>query len=309
MRSWLIALSILTTPAYAVPVGLSEKLWIHGSEDCQVNRDPPIEVFAFDPTTYVLRQNKCLHAEAPFIYVFFGDHTVFVQDTGATAEGDRFPLYDVIRGLIAERQRATANQLNVLVTHSHSHSDHTAADAQFRGQPGVTLIEPTMQAVRNHFGFGQWPSGQANLDLGGRTLIVVPIPGHQDESLAVYDETTKWLLTGDTIYPGRLYVKDWAAYKASISRLVDFSKTHEISAVMGTHIEISGAGELFPPGSTFHPNEAPLPLTVDDMLQLHERLHQAGEKPKEIKMAKFVVAPIGMLQRILGSILKAVGVR
>ena len=130
-------------------------------------------------TTYVLRQSKCVHFEAPFIYVLIGDHTVFVQDTGATAEADRFPLHRVIRELVAQRERTTGKELRILVTHSHSHGDHTAGDAQFHGQPRVTLVEPTAPAVRKHFGFTQWPQGRAMLDLGGRTLVIVPIPGHQ----------------------------------------------------------------------------------------------------------------------------------
>jgi hydroxyacylglutathione hydrolase len=313
VKIWLIAalaaLAALAAPAYAAATGLAEKVWIHGSADCAANRDPPIEVFAFDAATYVLRQNKCVHYEAPFIYVFFGAHTAFVQDTGATAEADRFPLYSVILELIAERQRSTASPLGMLVTHSHSHTDHTAADAQFRGQAGVTLVEPAAQAVKDRFGFTQWPEGEATVDLGGRTLTVVPIPGHQDESIAVYDSATKWLLTGDTVYPGRLYVKDWAAYKASVGRLVEFANSHEISAVMGTHIEMSRAGKQFPAGSTFQPGEAALPLSPLDLVLLHERLAAAGDKPQEIAMERFVVTPLGMLQRVLGAILKAIGVR
>ena len=309
MKTWLVLVAVLAAPAYAAPSGLGEKAWIHGSEDCDTNRDPPIEVFASDATSYVLRQNKCIHYEAPFIYVLIGDHTVFVQDTGATAEADRFPLYHVIRDVVARRQAADGKELRVLVTHSHSHGDHKAADPQFQGKPRVTLVEPTAEAVRKHFGFAQWPQGQATIDLGGRTLVVVPIPGHQEESLAVYDEKTGWLLTGDTLYPGRLYVDDWAEYKASIRRLVDFSKRHRISAVMGTHIEISATGELFPAGSTYQPNEAPLALTVGDLLLLNERLEKAGDEPSELKMAKFSVVPIGTVQRMLGRILKALGVR
>src|SRR5688500_6062478 len=76
---------------------LSDKRWIHGSKDCAQNRDPPLEVFEFDADTYVLRQNKCVHFEAPFIYVLFGEHTVFIQDTGATAEPEQFPLYDTVQ--------------------------------------------------------------------------------------------------------------------------------------------------------------------------------------------------------------------
>lgn len=137
---------------------LAEKTWTHGSVDCATSRDLAIEVHEFDADTYILRQNRCVHVEAPFTYVFFGTHTVLVQDTGATADHGRFPLYDTVHGLMARRG---GKELQILVTHSHSHTDHTAADSQFRGQPGVTLIEPNAGAVRRYFGFTNWPDGMA----------------------------------------------------------------------------------------------------------------------------------------------------
>lgn len=312
MKNWLIAFIISMLPVHASVSGtLAEKVWHHGSVDCSSNQDPAIEVFRFDADTYIFRQNKCVHFEAPFIYVLFGEHTVFVQDTGATADADQFPLYDIVQNLVAQRNKLPSDsELKILVTHSHSHSDHTAADPQFRGKPGVTLIEPDAKAVREYFGFADWPEGMATIDLGARKLIVIPAPGHQDESLAVYDSRTGWLLAGDSLYPGQLYIKDWTAYKSSIRRLVEFSKTHQISAVMGTHIEMSSTpGKLFSRGSTFQPDEAGLALTVEDLSQLDEGLRQAGEKPKSITMEKFIVTPIGAFQRVLGIILKGLGVR
>jgi hydroxyacylglutathione hydrolase len=285
--------------------GLHEKVWIHGSEDCSRNRDPAIEVFEFDAATYILRQNKCVNFEAPFIYVLFGEHTVFVQDTGATEEPERFPIYDVVLKLVAEKTRsAPRRELRILVTHSHSHGDHTAGDAQFRGKPRVTLVEPTAAAVREHFGFTKWPAGLAKIDLGGRELLVMPAPGHQDESIVVYDPRTQWLLTGDTFLPGQLYVRDWDIYRASVGRLVEFSKTHPISALMGTHIEMSRAGVIYPRGSTFQPDEIALPLTVQDLVQLDESLRKAGSEPTEISMSKYVVVPISAVQRAIGDFLK-----
>lgn len=63
----MIALAVAALPAYAgLSADLSDKVWIHGSEDCSSNKDPAIEVFQFDAATYVLRQNKCVHFEAPF---------------------------------------------------------------------------------------------------------------------------------------------------------------------------------------------------------------------------------------------------
>jgi glyoxylase-like metal-dependent hydrolase (beta-lactamase superfamily II) len=268
---------------------LTDKRWIHGSKNCAQNRDPPIDVFKFDANTYLLRQNKCVHFEAPFIYVLFGEHTVFIQDTGATEDAATFPLYDTIQNLI---KRRGMRGMKILVTHSHSHGDHKAADAQFRGKPGVTMVEPTSAGVRKHFKFDDWPNGEAIVDLGGRQLLVQPAPGHQDEALIVYDARTRWLLTGDSVYPGRLYVRDWNAFRASVSKMVQFAKSYRVSAVMGTHIELSSKGEQYPAGATYQPNEASLPMTTQDLVMLDQLLKQAGEQPKEIATQRFVVSPV-----------------
>ena len=179
MRKWIVALAAATLPVQVgVAAGLSDKVWNRGAADCGSNKDPAIQVVQVDADTYVLRQNKCVHFEAPFIYVLFGEHTVFVQDTGATADPAQFPLYDVVQSLVAQRtRRPGAEPLRLLVTHSHSHGDHTAGDPQFRGKPSVTLIEPDAAAVRAYFKLASWPEGSASVDLGGRQLVVLPAPG------------------------------------------------------------------------------------------------------------------------------------
>ena len=298
----LLAVALSATSRAGDLSELRDKVWIHGAEDCETNRDPPLQVFRFDADTYVLRQNKCVNYEAPFIYVLFGQHTVFVQDTGATEDAAQFPIYETIRKLMHGRG---SPQLKMLVTHSHSHGDHRAGDAQFRGKPGVTLVEPNNEAVRNYFGFTHWPEGTATVDLGGRSLTVLPAPGHQTESLAVFDPHTGWLLTGDSVYPGRLYVWDWPTFKASVRRMAEFARTQPVTAVMGTHIELSRTGEQFPAGSTFQPNEASLVLTPEDLAQLDRLLQKAGDEPKEIATTSYVVSPIGTVQRVISTIMKA----
>jgi len=307
MKAILSILVAFTASVQAgAPSDLAAKIWNHGSKECTTNGDPPIEVHRFDDDTFILRQNKCVHFEAPFLYVLFGETMVLVLDTGATADPERFPLYDTLQALIAERNN---KELTILVVHSHSHSDHTAADSQFRGRSGVILAEPTAEAVRAHFGFTDWPAGTATIDLGQRVVEVIPAPGHQDEGIALYDSRTGWLLAGDNAYPGRLYVKNWNEYRSSIARLLEFSKTHQVSAVLGGHVEMSASGTLFPPGSTFQPDEARLPLTVEDLTKLNASLGQAGERPREIAMANFTVTPIGIVQRTLASVLKWLGFR
>jgi hydroxyacylglutathione hydrolase len=308
MKHWLlVAVMTASVPALASS-DLAEKVWIHGSEDCALNRDPPIDIFEFNPDTFILRQNKCVQFEAPFIYVLFGTQTVLVVDTGATPDAESFPLYDTVQTLISGRAADTQSQsLQITVIHSHGHRDHKAADAQFQDQPGVTLVKPTDKAVRQYFGFSDWPSGLARIDLGGRALEVIPVPGHQGQDIALYDEGTGWLLTGDTVYPGRVYVKNWKEYRSSVARLEAFAETHTISGVLGSHIEMSRDGTLFPLGATYQPQEASLLLTANDLSTLNQALQKAGDKPQEIVTDKLIVTPVGIMRKMMGAVLKAFG--
>lgn len=301
-----LLITLWLVPAAANPTQVvAAKHWIHGSQNCEENQDPAIDVLETGPGTYVLRQNKCINVEAPFIYVFFGEHTVFVQDTGATKSATEFPIYATVKGLIEENFSANeSDSPTILITHSHGHSDHTAGDGQFDGQKNVVLVGDALEAVAEHFEFPEWPMGETVIDLGGRELTVFPIPGHQEASVAVYDSQTQWLLTGDTFYPGRLYVRKWNEYKTSIQKLVDFTSTHPVSALMGTHIEISNTpGDIFDFGLDYQPNEAGLPLTTDDLNTLNIALIEIGDKPQERTLDKFMISPIGRAQGFIGTVL------
>ncbi|MEX2962040.1 MBL fold metallo-hydrolase [Microbulbifer sp. TYP-18] len=285
---------------------INNKQWIHGASDCIDYQGPAIDQFKFDTGSFILRQSKCTHYEAPFIYVLFGNKTVLVLDTGATSDPQAFPLYQTIMDL-AENYRLEENlePLNILVMHSHGHRDHMAADSQFTNQPNVELIEANGPAMNKFIGPGNWPNITREIDLGGRILTIIPSPGHQEQSIAIYDSKTQWLLTGDTLYPGRLYVRNWKKYLESIKRLVEFSQNHNISAVLGGHIEMSKTpGEIYPVGSTYQPNETGLALSIEQLRLLHELLTMENAKKREINTEQFIVSPLSNFQKIISSILK-----
>ena len=283
-----------------------QKNWNSGSEDCSKNDEPPIEVLVFSRSTYVLRQNMCITFEAPFIYVLFGEHTVLVHDTGATENAKNFPLYKAVSTLIEERSKlGYPNIQTILVTHSHSHRDNTSADLQFKNQLNVTLVEPNNEAILKFFGITDWPNESANIELGARELTIIPTPGHQEESISIYDPQTQWILTGDTFYPGNIYVKNWQAYKSSIQRLVDFSKNHQVSGLMGSHIEMTNKyGIAYPIGTTYQPNETALPLQLEDLYLIHSALEESGKKAKSMTFDNLIITPMNAFQKAIGSILK-----
>jgi hydroxyacylglutathione hydrolase len=178
--------------------------WIHGSADCAANTDPAFQVHRFDESTYILRQNKCLDFEAPFLYLLFGQNKTLLLDTGAQpAHGHVLPVRQTVQSIIHQWLASHGRQsIDLIVAHSHSHSDHTHGDAQFIGQPHTTVINPNLASVKSVFGFDHWPHGMASLDLGGRMLTVFPIPGHEATHLAIYDAATQVLLTVTRFTPG-----------------------------------------------------------------------------------------------------------
>jgi hydroxyacylglutathione hydrolase len=275
-------------------VALSQVKWIHGSPDCSKGIDPPIQVFQQDKSTWVLRQNKCLSFEAPFMYLLLGDDRALLLDTGATDNPESFPLLTTVRSLIGER--------SLLILHSHSHGDHRRGDTQFSGQTGVELVAPNAASLRAFLDKADGTGSDRSIELGGREVIVIETPGHQEESITLYDSQTRWLLTGDTVYPGLIYVKDWQAYRESISRLASFAQSHELAAVLGAHIEMTDkAGEYYPIGTVYQPHEAPLPLSPEVLQTLATALAKANGK-ETVPLDELVVQPMNALQRTLSNV-------
>jgi glyoxylase-like metal-dependent hydrolase (beta-lactamase superfamily II) len=236
--------------------------------------------------------------EAPFIYVLVGESKVLVLDTGAIENHLDSPLYQTIAAVLGQGGKEVKE---ILVVHSHSHSDHYKGDAQFNGEPNVTLVKPTGDDVMSFFGFKEWPDSEARVELGRRTLIVIPTPGHQEDAITIYDPKTKWLLTGDTLYPGYIYVKNWEDYKSSIARLSLFSESNDVKALLGSHIEMtSEPGKYYPIGTTFQPDEAALDLTLDNLRKLNDKLQESNEK-EELVFDRFIVAPMNVIQRALSN--------
>jgi len=272
---------------------LNEQNWIHGSEDCEKNTDEPIQLVQYNQNTWILRQNKCTNYEAPFMFLFLGQDKALLMDTGATEEEESFPLYKTVNTIIDNWQKQQNKEIELVVAHTHKHGDHYAADAQFKGQPNTTLVGIQKTDVIDFFKFINWPNDIVDFELGNRTLKLIPIPGHQKASIAIYDTSSKILLTGDTFYPGRLYVDDWSSFKISINRLVEFSNNHEIKYILGNHIEMSTTDGIdYPMSSTYHPEEQKLPLTVEDLQVLQFSLNNLGDKPTRQVHKNFIIYPI-----------------
>src|ERR1700733_2331484 len=259
-----IALSSLPVRGQAEP-GSMDVHWNEGSPDCAKNPQPPLQVHQYNAQTFILRENLCTTFEAPFMYLLVGSTKALLIDTGDIADSHVVPLADTVMRLLPGEG---VSKLPLIVVHSHRHLDHRAGDAQFASLPNAQVVGFDIDSVRSYYKFTDWPNGLAQVDLGDRTVDVIATPGHSETEVSFYDRSTGLLFTGDFLMPARLLIDDTSANVASADRIAAFVKDRPISFVLGGHIEMNSAGELFPWESQYHPNEHALQITKDDVLAL-----------------------------------------
>jgi glyoxylase-like metal-dependent hydrolase (beta-lactamase superfamily II) len=269
------------------PGGLDVR-WIHGSASRRHRTDPAWQVHRYDGETVILRQSKDANWEAPFVFLLFGSERVLLLDTGATND-DR--LRRTVDGLITEWLADHPNDgYQLVVAHTHAHGDHIAGDPTFADRPDTVVVGTSAADVQEFFGFTDWPSQVIDLDLGDRRLELIGIPGHEEASIAVHDERTGLLLTGDSVYPGRIYVRDFPAYVDSMNRLVELAETRTISHVLGCHIEMTTRpGRDYHLGCRYQPDEPPLQMTMEQLRALRDAAVSVAVRPGVHRFDDFIV--------------------
>lgn len=173
-------------------------------------------------------------------YLIVGENRGLLFDTGLGVG----KIHEVVADL---------TKLPIIVLNSHTHFDHTGGNADFteifnqespftransKGQSNILthdalkperLCGPLPKGVSaSSYAIRPWHIAHRLKDgerfnLGGRELEVIFTPGHTPDSLCLLDRAQGLLFTGDTFYPGPIYLfmpeTDFAAYAKSIARL------------------------------------------------------------------------------------------
>ena len=261
--------------------------WITGGPNCL--EVPDWQIHEYNPSFYILRESGCIHYEKPFLYLIFGRDRALLVDTGAGASDAAAVTQKLIAQWAKRNQRAS---VPLIVAHSHGHGDHVAGDKGFEGMANVTLVPATVDAIQKAFGIANWPEQTGSLDLGDRVIDVLPIPGHHPAHVAYYDRRTGILLTGDHLYPGRLYISDFPAYLASTRRLVEFTEDKPVTHILGCHIEQSSTPYVdYPIGTTYQPQEHSLELGRSHLLELLAELERMRDHPVKLALRDITIFP------------------
>ena len=285
--------ALVATLAFALPALAADpkplfEPWIDGTS----LTEPRMQVQQYDPDTYVIRQSIRTNFEGPFLYLLFGRDRVLLLDTGAGGLLVRPTIDRVIGEWSAAHHRAAPP---LVVAHSHAHGDHRMGDPEFKDRPDTVIVGWTAPEVAAFFQIDDWPRHIGYFDLGGRVLDIIPAPGHHPSHIMVFDERTRLLLSGDTLYPGRLYVpmNQFAAYRDSVDRVADFTKTRRVSHILGAHVEMTQKpGKDFPMEAPSHPNEHVLELPYSALGELKAAVDAMGDKPAYQAHDDFIIFPL-----------------
>jgi glyoxylase-like metal-dependent hydrolase (beta-lactamase superfamily II) len=196
------------------------------------------EVYRIEPAVYAIYEPH--QFEEVISYLIVGKRHALLFDTGL--------------GVASIRKVVTRlTKLPVTVLNSHTHFDHTGGNAEFpdiwnedtpfsraSAQTHSTIYSRDALApericgilpqgvrsgdyIKRTWQVTHWIHDREKIDLGGRQLEVLFTPGHTPDSLSLLDRQHGLLFTGDTFYPGPIYLftpeTDFGAYGRSVARL------------------------------------------------------------------------------------------
>ena len=294
----LLALTLSANAQFPAPDGGTVRAgtlplkWDTGGPRCMEMQE--WQAHEYNPDFVILRQSGCTDYEKPFVFLLFGKEHALLFDTGSR-NGNIVPEVQlVVHNWLARNQRES---IPLYIAHTHSHGDHTAGDKDLQAMndpkiPIATFVPATPEDNAAFYKIRNWPEDIGSLDLGGRVLDAIAAPGHDKAAVVLYDRQTGVLLTGDNVYPGRLYISDLDAYTKSNERLIAFTEGKPVAHILGNHIEQTATPFLdYPVTTMYQPNEHRLELSRGILFEIRDGLAQMKAKPQFLAFEEFTLEP------------------
>lgn len=183
-------------------------------------------VFELDAHTWRIEEYD--ETSSVYLYLLEGEQSALLLDTGL----GQIDLRKLVAGL---------TRLPVQVLNTHAHFDHIGGNGMFdrvmipRADQEMyrlhTSPELLAQFPQYHFPAActriDWIDGTDTISLGGRTLELIPTPGHTPGAIALLDPDRRWIFTGDTCCRADVLLNmkgstTVATYAESIARLQQY---------------------------------------------------------------------------------------
>ncbi len=271
----LCALSALASANSPLNLALPVQQQTAKPEWCKKLPRPEYEALERVPTSETWFE---VYKVAPNVYAIYEPHQSEETISYLILGTDKALLFDTGMG-IGDMKILTAEltTLPVLVLNSHTHNDHVGGNWQFdtvlgmdtdftranaqgsRGDaqaeiaPGEICGELPKDFDPESYATKPWKISRyvhdgEKLDLGGRTLEIITTPGHTPDSICLYDAASHLLFTGDTYYPGTIWLyrpeTDLLLYESSIARLE--YQPRNIQTLLGAHNLPTAPGSVLP---------------------------------------------------------------
>lgn len=260
--------------------------------------DTWFEVYKVAPDVFAIYEPH--QSEETIGYLIVGSQRALLFDTGMGI-GDLKALTGIL------------TKLPIIVLNSHTHNDHVGnnwqfstiygmdtdftrqsamgskKDAQAEIAPGEVCgalpsgFNPATYATRS-WKISRWVHDGEKLELGGRTLEIIATPGHTPDAVCLFDRANGLLFTGDTYYPGTIWIyrleTDLAAYGSSVRKLAALEP--QVKLVFGAHNV---------PGSP--------PSVLGELASAFARVQAGQVKPRPVGPGKVIyrVGDISFLMR------------
>jgi hydroxyacylglutathione hydrolase len=212
------------------------------------------------PRTYILRETKSY--EGNVSYLILGEERAIMCDTGS---GENTP----VNGTRIKHVIDQLTDLPVTLLLSHFHYDHTqnlsefdhvafielphlvagtAPDGTYTFSQDELLVGTSPASVQ----VDEWWPVETDIDLGSRSIQVVSIPGHADESVMIVDEDNRLMFMGDYLYNGELFVfgeDNLPIYEVTVDLLIeDYDSSYALYGAHGypkvPHSDLQGLKDL-----------------------------------------------------------------